>query len=402
MEKQEKYIYHCDRCGEIFKSRVKPVGEMRCTVCGEPPVKSKFANVTEMPALEASVLDMNHGVAGKDVADFVSMKIRQKRRRAMIMYGLWLLLLGTIAGVGWYVKNITDNRAEETEALTGSALDHQRQTESAVKFCKRVFEIFSKSRKGSSRQVEQLVGGADNIVDMQRYYSNALNFISYKDAKIEKYRLTTDKGMRRLDAQYRLKSLKGEDRLFEVVFWEVSEDKWLMDWQHFVRFNEVNWSKYVLDKVLGDAYKFNLYVRRRKVDISADSPYQELLFSKAFNDSRQPDELESVVLVKKDTALLKSILFHIKAIENRKLDEDEIIGRMDPPDKARVHVVIKYQEVDGKQVMVLQELLDTDWMRSPSERKQQKSSGDSNGSKTNKEKPADAKSSEKTGEKADK
>ena len=105
MSEQCKQLYHCDRCGEVFSSSIKTISELICTECGDPPLRSGFAQLSEMPALDHTKLDANHGIAGKDAADFFSMKRKRKQKRAMLMYACWFILLLTAMGAAFYLKN---------------------------------------------------------------------------------------------------------------------------------------------------------------------------------------------------------------------------------------------------------------------------------------------------------
>ncbi len=97
MAEEPRYLYHCDRCGELFKSERRAQEDIRCDTCGEHPARPKFAAVTEMPALDKRDRKSKHGSPGMDEADIFSMRKRQQRKKWTLICILWFAGLVVIA-----------------------------------------------------------------------------------------------------------------------------------------------------------------------------------------------------------------------------------------------------------------------------------------------------------------
>ncbi len=363
MSEEVKQIYHCDRCGEVFKSTIKPVSDLKCSSCGMPPVRTRFAQLTDMPALDHAALDLDHGVAGKDAADFVSMQRRAKQRRAMAMYAGWVVLLLVIGGVGYYVKEQNRKKKDEKSLLSRGSWQFQEREKKAAKECARTFGRYAQATTGNSRAL-YMADGTDYLLDMRRYYNNPLNnLVKYEAANMIEYRLEESNGRERLDAKFEIREGKVLRKL-EVVFWK-QDDKWLVDWAHLVRIGEMPWGAFLNDNSITIPQRFRLYFRVPKTEASVVG-YTDLVFAKPINDHIKPHFMPTTVLVKDNTQLKQDILRHMEAKQKRGFDDnDQILGKMDPSFMVRALVTIGYEDIKGERRLVLKELNQTDWLAVP-------------------------------------
>lgn len=362
MSEEVKQTYHCDRCGEVFKSSIKPVADQRCTACGMPPVRTRFAQLTDMPALDKAALDLDHGVAGKDAADFVSMQRKTKQRRAAIMYAGWIVLLLVIGGVGYYVKEGKKNKQEEKTLLSRSSWQFQEREKRAAQLCAETFGRFATISSANSRAL-YMVDGTDYLLDMRRFYANPLNNITrYELAKMTEYRLEDSDGRQRLDAKFEIREGKILQK-FEAVFWK-QDEKWLLDWAQFVRIGEMNIVEFIQDITIEVPQRFRLYVRVPDTG-STVVGYTDLIVAHPLNDMTKSYELPLNVLVKDNTQLKQDILKHIETNLRRDRDNDQILGDLDPSFMTRAQLTIGHEKINGVDRLVLVELNQKNWLAIP-------------------------------------
>ena len=364
MAEQSKQLYHCDRCGEVFRSKIKAKSELQCTQCGLHPIRDGFAQLAQMPALDHASLDSNHGIAGKDEADFFSMQRKRKQKRAMMMYLIWFVLLISALGIGYYVKKIQDDKEIEIDAINKDDNDYRDRQKKAQNDCLRRFQRFTLS-SNENAQANHIYNGTNYLVGIKRYYANPLNAQIYKGGKksirLHSSKLVEEEGKpSRLNMLIKIDHDERIDQLIEAVFWK-KDDKWLMDWPQFVRFGEVNWTNFIKNKEITGDYEFRLYARKRNTAFDDFGDYQELVFSKPINIDDEVSTDSTPVYVKKKTKLAEQILDRIQYISKRNLSDKDILGSFDTLGQARVRVSIGYEEIEGKKLLVLKELYAKDW-----------------------------------------
>lgn len=362
MSGQQKQLYHCDRCGEVFRSSIKSVTELRCTECGAPPVRDGFAQLAQMPVLDHSLLDQNHGIAGKDEADFFSMERKKKQKRAILMYASWFVFLLIALSIGFYVKKSQDEREAERDAINKETIDYEKREAKAVVECIRRFQEFSTALDENQKALH-IYNGTDYLVDIRNYYSDPLNKEEYKNKKLRvlQTNLVEEEGRpSRIDLLMKIDYADRYDQVFEAVFWR-QDEKWYLDWPQFVRVGELNWTGYVKNPNITGEYQFRLYARMRRNEFADDNGYTELVLSKALNVKDNSVENSTPVLVKQRTELGTEVLEFIEEVFKRQLSSKDVLGVLDTVGQARVNVRVAFEEVDGKKVIVLKELISKDW-----------------------------------------
>ncbi len=358
MSEEVKQIYHCAQCGEVFKSQVKPVKELVCSYCGKSPVRTKFAQMTKMP--DHATLDLGHGVARKN---FVSMQRKSTKRRVMAVYAgcvVFLLVIGVVGSLIKEEKRIDNN---DKSLLSRGSWQFEEKEKGAAQLCEAIFVKYARARSGNTK-ARYMVDGIDYLLDMRRYYANSLNrIVNFGSARMTDYRLKDDDGLERLDAKFEILREGKVVRKFEAVFWK-QNDKWLLDWGHFVRIGEMPWGNFIGDSNVSIPQRFRLYVREAKIE-STVVGYTDLVFANPLNDKLKPYDSKATVIVKDNTQLKEDILKHINSKKKVMTDKSYILGELDPSIMFRVQVTIGYEFINGEKRLVLKELNEKDWLATP-------------------------------------
>ncbi len=362
MSGQLKQLYHCDRCGQVFRSSIKDISELKCTECGISPVRDGFAQLAQMPVLDHSLLDQNHGIAGKDEADFFSMERKKKQKRAINMYISWFALLLTVMLIGYFVKKSHDGRETERDAINKESIEYERRSAKALIASLRAFQDFSTSN-GENEKAQYIYNGTDYLVQIRNYYDDPLNKEDYKNKRIKvlQANLVEEQNQpNRMDVLLKIDYEDRYDEVFEAVFWQ-RDSKWYLDWPQFTRIGELNWANFVKNPQITGEYQFRLYARKRRNEFADDNGYTELVLSKAINLKDKSSEDSTSSLVKRGAELEAEVLEYIEQVYKTQRSKEEVLGIIDTVGQARVNVRVAHEEVDGVKVIVLKELISKNW-----------------------------------------
>lgn len=369
MSDQEKFLYHCDRCGELFKSIKQAQDKIECSVCGKHPVRSKFATVAEMPVLdENEKKSKRHGISVMDEAAIFSMKQKKMRKNWTYVCLLWIVGLAVLALMANRMNSIEESGVKDDEELGEEDNAYVARKIEAREKCLTRFREFAASTIVQSKSFH-IINSNDLILDIDRYYQRNLIKNDLVTSSIVKYDLIENEEQSKFTALYRYtprKEQPAETYDFEVIFWK-SGDDWLIDWPHFVRLGDMSWFRFGEVKRLNSPKRFKLYVREPNTDSLGLSGYEEYKLSEAFNTSALPSQLEKSVFVKYQTDLrtkLTKAFEQLRDSENQSIPTDS--GFQDPPRKIRVDVTVEYQEVEGNTVIVLEEIHGFEWETPPS------------------------------------
>eukprot|EP00112_Aurelia_sp_Birch-Aquarium-sp1_P004063 Seg14601.2 transcript_id=Seg14601.2/GoldUCD/mRNA.D3Y31 product="hypothetical protein" protein_id=Seg14601.2/GoldUCD/D3Y31 len=331
-----------------------------------------------MPTVRPEDLDENHGVAGRDAADFISMQKNKKKRQAVAIFCLWVVLLAVAAFMGWTIQNDRGDRREKNQVVDRELIERRKIAENAQQECQKTLSLFLNVQQ-NYQKLEHIVGGDQYASALPLYYKDSVSMTQFRlgRARIQAMELKKvgDTWMSRSifehayeveDEGTGVKTQKKET--FEAVFWK-DGDKWLLDWPQFVRLYETKWDNYMKAKNPDRVYRYRLYIRRLSVSHSADHKYDEFVMYPAKNQVNHPSGEPVSVFVAKGKNIRGILLKHIKESEKKDPENPTIMDRIDPVNLARVDVGLTFAEVGGKLEPVIDKLYGIDWMTPPASSK---------------------------------
>ena len=371
MAEEQRHLYHCDCCGELFKSKQRAIEDIKCGSCGEHPVKPKFAAVSEMPALDKHDKKSKHGVPGMDEADLFSMKKKQQRKNWTIICLMWVVGLAVIALMANRVNNKAKAAAIADVELDDADKAYVIRKNDAYQKCKSRFVRFARVSVVQSKS-SHILNGSELVLDINRYYRGNLMRNDLASSEIIKFDLIESGDQPKAAALFRYtqratQTAKPYD--FEVLFWKKGDD-WFIDWPHFVRLGEVNWFRFCEDKKKNSPKRFKLYARERSANSLDLSGYDEYKLSEAYNNSVLPSQLSISVFVKHQTKLKTQLTNKFKELRERrekKIVTEEVIGSFDRPKNRllRLDVTVDFEEIEGETQLVLKEIHGFNWETPP-------------------------------------
>ncbi|MGJ8672047.1 hypothetical protein [Rubritalea sp.] len=252
----EEGQFHCVRCSSVFSAPLELGRPSLCSICGNSPQRdSRYTSVASITT--AVDKDGNHGVAGKDVADFVSMKMVRRKKQVRLAVVSWFLLLATVAGVSIYLQNTSSEPIIAVVDQSEDINELRAKTTEAYGQSIKNYTAFIGTADLNQRS-EYVVNGVGKLLKMQNYYETTINpelvggmvnlGLAYND-----------------DGEYprlEILAMDSQKRLYELVFWNQG-DGWKLDWEQYVRYQVANWTEFLLAPQIGVSERFKLYVRRR-------------------------------------------------------------------------------------------------------------------------------------------
>jgi len=367
MAQEKKYLYHCDRCGELFKSIQLTLKEIRCNSCGEHPVKPKFASVSEMPALDRTRVKSTHGIPGKDEADHFSMNKKRQRQKWMFICFIWVVGLAVMALIANKMNNKATVANSEEVALDDEDKVYLARKNEAVRKCSTCFIKFA-SQTAVHAKSTHILNGSDLVLDINRYYEGNLMKNDLAASKIISFEMIEANGQTKAISKMRYTSRtsqKSETYDFEVLYWKVGEE-WYIDWPHFVRLGDMNWFRFGENMEKNSPKRFKLYARELSAESLGLSGYEEYKFSEAYNNSNLPSQLSKSVFVKHQTTLKSQLSKRFRELkESRKAGTNKLQLSFDPPRTIRLDVTVDFQVIEDETVIVLKDIHDMDWETPP-------------------------------------
>jgi len=246
---KSQQLYHCENCGAVFRSEIRDVSELRCTECGESPVRSGFSNLSQLPMnVESSngfIGYEEHSLGGEELARRSSsrreLKKKSKGGRSVMLVMVVLVVLISVFGYS-YFGNSGENG--EIVAKHDSTEEFEIRSKKAGVACLKRFLKFVRSN-GYGEMSEHVCNKNDHLRRMQQHYSNVFNRERGRNSKLEmtEWVLSEEDSTPRLDTLIDLNFGGSMSDFSEAVFWKVN-DEWLLDWAHYVRSGDLDWSTY--------------------------------------------------------------------------------------------------------------------------------------------------------------
>jgi DNA-directed RNA polymerase subunit RPC12/RpoP/cbb3-type cytochrome oxidase subunit 3 len=369
MAEEHTYLYHCDRCGSLFKSKQHAKQDIRCSTCGEHPVKPKYTAVNKKHVSEKYHQKDTHGVPDKDEADIFSMQKKRKRRNWATICLMWVFCLGVLAFVAYRMNNKAKNANKANMELGEEDSAYLAKKNDALEKCTVRFIQFATESIISSKS-SHLLNGSDLILDLNRYYGSNMMKHDLAKSKIIQYELDESGKHTKFKALYKYQPEADQENSgyeFEVLFWKTGED-WFIDWPYFVRLGEMSWFRFREDKKIGLSNRFKLYARELNTESIILSGYEEYKFSEAYNNSTVLSQLSTSVYVQHQTSMktmLTKKFQEYQELSKSKANKNNGVRFVDPPNSIRLDVTLDFEEIEGETVMVLKEIHNLDWETPP-------------------------------------
>ena len=362
MQEAQTYIYHCNHCGQLFKSTGNKQTQNTCSHCGKNPLSPPFSNSVALQQKQPVSRSKTHGIPGKDEADFLSMQKKKKQKLHTLLFTLWFLgLIGiSIFAYTYNKKNKNINRIANQDQFVSE--QHLAKIQKTAKECYLTFIKFATADTIQSKSY-YILNGSELILDINHHNNEkfsihdiyrsrpiSFNLVENDDIphtlmrmrytpviqdKLEIEEVTDLTNVAEIEKDTNLKKIvkhidSDESKLlnednesktseteqesienaqsvvidnsfeFEVVFW-LQGDEWKVDWQHYVRLNATNWDRFCNNKALDTQKRFRLYARQVITESNSLDGYTEYKFTEALNNSRTPSQFPQSIFIKKDS-----------------------------------------------------------------------------------------------------
>lgn len=361
LRNQKKELYHCDRCGELFKAPVMPAERVICNVCGNPPVRVLHSNV-DAGDLAASPEELakqeERHDRKRDVADFVGQKKAKRGKQLQIAFGVWMGMLVIGGGIGIYYKSKQEERAakqaKKEDSKDYDKIMYNQRTVDALKRTRPVIMNFVQSADNNTRS-QYVMDGVDLLVQMQEYY-NANPALGVEGQLFVSGVFLDESGdLPRLDTLMEDESGKS----MEAVYW-LKDGKWRIDWAQMVRYSSTSWNSFLLNKVIGSEGDFRLYVRGSGMRSRQEDEPLNLVFyqPKVFDGDHGVES--PVVQLNPHTDLGIAFIEALDKVQKMKPAET-VLGKFDPPGWARVNVKLTWVEGKDKPELKIKSLYADHW-----------------------------------------
>lgn len=371
MSENNQFLYHCDRCGALFKSTIINKEDIRCDVCGQSPIKPQFNSMPVMPASQQPRQRTRHGIPGMDEADFLSMQKKKRRTKWTFICILWILGLGGVLLTVSKLNKKAEAASIENNKLDDEDKDYLIRKRTAYNKCADRFAKFVSANIVNTKSAH-ILNGSELVLDIDRYYATNYMNNQLTSSRYVDFRLIEEKNTTKAELllEYTPETDKNSSSFkFEVLFWKQG-DEWLIDWPHFVRLGEMSWFRFGENKTKDSPKRFRLYTREPATGSISISGYSEYKFSAAANNSNKPSLLPQSVFVKHQTPARSKLNKQFKLLRERKRKQsnaDDVFGTFDPTKSIRLDVTIDYEDIEGETVMVLKEIHRFNWQSPPKE-----------------------------------
>ena len=355
VSEEEKQLYHCLRCNSVFSAPISEGKPTLCNICGKSPQQDSTYAV--MDVLEQVIdSDQTHGVPGADIADFVSMQKKRRRKQAKLAIVVWCVVLGTMIGISVYLQ--TRERAPigavEHEAKRVAAL--RKKTGEVYAQCMIDYKQFVNSSNESERS-SYVVKGVSKLLKMSEYYETSIEPTLRGESRNLGTRYYEDGEYPRLEAI--LQDVQG--RVFELVFWNV-DGSWKLDWEQHVRYQNQSLVEFLLAPRLDQSSEFKLYVRRRYGSLSGDDLNLVFYEPKVLAGVRYQESPQ--VIVSSDHPDYEALSEAFEELDQKASDGDfRIVGNNDGVGVLRVRANLVFRGGhDQETSLQLEGIQSFDWM----------------------------------------
>lgn len=331
--------YHCGRCGSLFQAEALNKGARRCGHCGfDPNPLPKDENKSAIPFAKS----VNHVANSQDKPlGPVRQTVRREKTNPLlfrlVIIWLMLLILLVIAARSWWREEESDGTAPMvSESNPVIEKEDFAQLEQSVDKCKATMVGFLQAVLPEERS--QFVWSPVNaILRMTRYQDlNPIAKVSPPTPNSSQWsvvRLGDEKAVEGI-------WVNEDGRSFEALFRE-GQEGWLIDWEHFVRYNDMPFPIFLSDDGNAEG-EFRLLARERLADERKDlSTISIVFYAPVFGRPAETGPPSPEFLIQRDSREGKLLEAAFAAVKNKKRPFNAKAFNLDPEGMIRVRVKIR-------------------------------------------------------------
>lgn len=365
---EDKYTYHCDYCGELFQSQMLPTESLKCIHCGKHPTKKKIARISKAAFTNPNMVDKRLANSSYDIADTFAKKRYKERMRMVTILTGWAVVLGGIMTYKIMKLRNHEEKLVQTEEIKHRVGEYRMLIDdmSVNKAVAKRFHDFTLAldRLGRSNQI---VDGNDHLLELDSYYDGKLYDSDLTSLRLLESRYEPDSDKKKISALFAIPNSTRLQR--EAIFWKI-EDKWLLDWNQFVRYAGATQTlnDYVKNPDNDTPEIYMVYVRLPQTSIHSTSDLIEFALSEPINDHDRPSTHSTYAYIRKDTPEGTKIKREImRGIRLGAKPEYRIqFKQYDPLGSARLRVRVGFEDYKGARRLFIHEVLANDWCTPPS------------------------------------
>lgn len=362
--------YHCGRCGELFRASYL---DAPCEACGRnahphrtagtPAAKSSSKEF--VPKSSSDLVRTKVSIDGKSVATDRrerTERVRSKRSPMVTLVVVWVSILLVISVfVGWRLNHVSavvqvsqerEQKADEMQRLS----EDVTLLNASMQNC---FEHFSGLLESVAPEIRaQYVFPQPSMsVKIARDAAKMALFLPEKMPEL------TQRQVLRVRDEPVIETLWSDDRgrKIEVVF-RKKDEAWLVDWDSYVRSSDMPWAIFETAEGEGEG-EFRFLVRERLAEQRALEDTLSLVFYEpSFWHGGDLGQKTPEMLVMRKSLEGRLISQALLARKEKRPVYRSMYSEQDPPDTARVRVVIQRKIVDGQREFRVKAVKACHWM----------------------------------------
>ena len=331
--------YHCGRCGSLFQAEALNKGALRCGHCGfDPNPLPKEDNKSAIPFAKS----VNHVANSQDKPlGPVRQTVRREKTNPLLfrLVIIWLMLLillviATRPGLREEKSNGPAPKVSEFNPVIEK--EDFALLEQSVDNCKATMVGFLQAVLPEERS--QFVWSPVNaILRMTRYQDlNPIAKVSPPTPNSSQWsvvRLGDEKAVEGI-------WVNEDGRSFEALF-RKGQEGWLIDWEHFVRYNDMPFPIFLSDDGNAEG-EFRLLARERLADERKDlSTISIVFYAPVFGRPAETGPPSPEFLIQRDSREGKLLEAAFAAVKNKKRPFNAKAFMLDPEGMIRVRVKIR-------------------------------------------------------------
>jgi len=351
--KQQVSWYHCGRCGSLFHTEAPDKGARRCGHCGfDPNPLPRDDNKSSIPFAKS----VKHVTNSQDKPLVpVRQTVRREKTNPLLfrLVLIWMMLLVLLVIAARSCWRVEESKAPAPKVSKAEAIEKKEDItllESSTKKCNDTLVAFLQAALPEERS--QFVWSPVNaILRMTRYQDlNMMGKISPPKANSSEW------GVVRIGDEQAIEGIwMNEDgRCFEALF-RKSQEGWLIDWEHFVRYNDIPFPIFLSDDGNAEG-EFRLLARERLAEERKDlSTISIVFYAPVFGRPAETGPPSPEFLIQRDSREGKLLEAAFAAVKNKKRPFNAKALNLDPEGMIRLRVKIRRSgEMDARSFEILE------------------------------------------------
>lgn len=339
--------YHCGRCGSLFQAETLDQGARRCGQCGfDPNPLPKDENKSAIPFAKS----VNHITSKQDKAlGPVRQTVRREKTNPLIfrLVVIWLMLLIVLVIAARSCWRSEENEGPSPVVGESNAVIEKEDfalLEQSVDKCKATLVGFLQSVLPEERS-QFVWSPVDAILRMTRYQDlNPITNVSPPTTNSSQWAVVSLGDEKAVEGVW----VNEDGRCFEALF-RKGQDAWLIDWEHFVRYNDMPFAIFLSDDGNAEG-EFRLLARERLAEERKDlSTISIVLYAPVFGRPAETGPPSPEFLIQRDSREGKLLEAAFAAVKNKKRPFNAKAFNLDPEGMIRVRVKIRRSgELDAR------------------------------------------------------